>query len=89
VFPLTFMSSTFGPVDSVPAALAWFADNQPVHVMVDAMCALWLDAAGRQQRLGCVPVDDRDPRALRLARDRPLSQDRDRALGPRAALLAS
>jgi len=42
VFPLTFISSAFVPVDSMPAALQWFADINPFTLMVDAMRALWL-----------------------------------------------
>jgi ABC transporter DrrB family efflux protein len=45
VFPLTFISSAFVPVESMPAALQWFADNlNPFTVVVDAMRALWLGA---------------------------------------------
>jgi ABC transporter DrrB family efflux protein len=44
VFPLTFISSAFVPVDSMPAGLQWFADINPFTFMVDAMRALWLGA---------------------------------------------
>jgi ABC transporter DrrB family efflux protein len=44
VFPLTFISSAFVPVDSMPQALQWFADINPFTVTVDAMRALWLGA---------------------------------------------
>ena len=44
VFPLTFISSAFVPVDSMPAALRWFADANPFTIVVDAMRALWLGA---------------------------------------------
>ncbi len=44
VFPLTFISSAFVPVDSMPAALQWFADINPFTVVVDAMRSLWLGA---------------------------------------------
>jgi ABC transporter DrrB family efflux protein len=44
VFPLTFISSAFVPVDSMPAALRWFADINPFTVTVDAMRSLWLGA---------------------------------------------
>jgi ABC-type polysaccharide/polyol phosphate export permease len=39
VFPLTFVSSAYVPVDSMPAPLAWFAQHQPVTAMVDAVRA--------------------------------------------------
>ncbi len=44
VFPLTFISSAFVPVDSMPAGLRWFAEINPFTVVVDAMRALWLGA---------------------------------------------
>jgi ABC transporter DrrB family efflux protein len=44
VFPLTFISSAFVPVESMPAALRWFADINPFTVTVDAMRSLWLGA---------------------------------------------
>src|SRR6187200_509750 len=44
VFPLTFISSAFVPVDSMPPALQWFAEINPFTVMVDAMRALWVGA---------------------------------------------
>ncbi|MGZ8633158.1 MAG: ABC transporter permease, partial [Solirubrobacteraceae bacterium] len=42
VFPLTFISSAFVPVDSMPDALQWFAEINPFTVVVDAMRSLWL-----------------------------------------------
>ena len=44
VFPLTFISSAFVPVDSMPGALAWFADVNPFTVVVNAMRSLWVGA---------------------------------------------
>jgi len=44
IFPLTFLSSAFVPVESMPAALQWFAEVNPVTAVVDATRALWLDA---------------------------------------------
>lgn len=44
VFPLTFISSAFVPVESMPGALQWFAEINPFTIMVDAMRALWLGA---------------------------------------------
>jgi ABC transporter DrrB family efflux protein len=44
VFPLTFISSAFVPTDSMPAALAWFADVNPFTIVVNAMRSLWLGA---------------------------------------------
>ena len=42
IFPLTFISSAFVPVDSMPAALRWFAEVNPFTVMVDATRAPWV-----------------------------------------------
>jgi ABC-2 type transport system permease protein/oleandomycin transport system permease protein len=44
IFPLTFASSAFVPVDSMPSWLQSFAEVNPFTVLVDAMRALWLDA---------------------------------------------
>jgi ABC-2 type transport system permease protein/oleandomycin transport system permease protein len=42
VFPLTFISSAFVPVDTMPSALRAFANVNPFTIMVDAMRSLWL-----------------------------------------------
>ena len=44
VFPLTFISSAFVPVRSMPEVLRAFAEVNPFTIMVDAMRALWLGA---------------------------------------------
>ena len=44
VFPLTFISSAFVPVDSMPGALQWFAEINPFTIVVDAIRARWLSA---------------------------------------------
>jgi ABC transporter DrrB family efflux protein len=44
VFPLTFISSAFVPVASMPAALRAFAQVNPFTVTVDAMRSLWIGA---------------------------------------------
>jgi ABC transporter DrrB family efflux protein len=44
VFPITFISSAFVPVASMPAGLEEFAQANPVSQVVDAMRALWLGA---------------------------------------------
>ena len=54
VFPLTFISSAFVPVDSMPAALRWFAEINPFTVMVDAMRALWVGAPAGNNVWGAV-----------------------------------
>jgi ABC transporter DrrB family efflux protein len=42
VFPLTFISSAFVPVHSLPAVLRAFAQINPFTVTVDAIRSLWL-----------------------------------------------
>ena len=54
VFPLTFISSAFVPVESMPAALQWFADVNPFTIVVDAMRALWLGAPAGNSVWGAV-----------------------------------
>jgi len=44
VFPLTFISSAFVPVESMPSALQAVAEINPFTVTVDAMRALWVGA---------------------------------------------
>ena len=55
VFPLTFISSAFVPVESMPAPLEWFAENlNPFTIVVDAMRALWLGAPAGNAVWGAV-----------------------------------
>ena len=54
VFPVTFISSAFVPVESMPGALQWFAEINPVTVMVDAMRALWVGAPAGNSVWGAV-----------------------------------
>jgi len=42
VFPLTFVSSAYVPVSSMPSWLQPIAENQPITIMVDAVRALTL-----------------------------------------------
>jgi ABC transporter DrrB family efflux protein len=42
IFPLTFLSSAFVPVESMPGWLQAFANNQPVTHIIDAMRGLAL-----------------------------------------------
>jgi ABC-2 type transport system permease protein/oleandomycin transport system permease protein len=54
VFPLTFISSAFVPVDSMPSALRWFAEVNPFTVVVNAMRALWVGAPSANNVWGAV-----------------------------------
>jgi ABC transporter DrrB family efflux protein len=54
IFPITFISSAFVPVESMPAGLQWFAEANPFTVVVDAMRALWLDAPAGNSIWGAV-----------------------------------
>jgi ABC transporter DrrB family efflux protein len=40
MFPLTFVSSAFVPTDSMPAALEWFAEVNPITIWVNALRGL-------------------------------------------------
>ena len=42
IFPITFISAAFVPVESMPAGLRHVAEVNPVSTMVDAIRALWL-----------------------------------------------
>ncbi len=44
VFPLTFVSSAYVPVESMPGWMQAFAEHQPLTYMVDAVRALTLGA---------------------------------------------
>jgi len=44
IFPLTFASSAFVPPESMPAAIEWFANVNPISTVVDATRALFVDA---------------------------------------------
>lgn len=54
VFPLTFISSAFVPIDSMPGALQWFANINPFTVIVDALRALWLGAPAGDNVWGAI-----------------------------------
>ena len=54
VFPLTFISSAFVPVESMPGALQWFAEINPFTIEVDALRALWLGAPAGNSVWGAV-----------------------------------
>jgi ABC transporter DrrB family efflux protein len=54
VFPLTFISSAFVPVASMPSGLRDFAEVNPFTVVVDAMRHLWLGAPDHHSVWGAV-----------------------------------
>jgi len=54
VFPLTFLSSAFVPVSSMPEGLRQFAEVNPFTIVVDAMRHLWLGAPAHNDVLGAV-----------------------------------
>jgi ABC transporter DrrB family efflux protein len=54
IFPLTFASSAFVPVDSMPDWLQAFAKVNPITIMVDAIRALWLGAPAGDSVWGAV-----------------------------------
>jgi ABC transporter DrrB family efflux protein len=54
IFPLTFVSSAFVPVDSMPGVLQAFAEVNPFTIVVDAMRALFLGAPAGNDVWGAV-----------------------------------
>jgi ABC-2 type transport system permease protein len=40
IFPLTFASSAFVPTAGMPGPLRWFAENQPITHVIEAIRAL-------------------------------------------------
>jgi ABC-2 type transport system permease protein/oleandomycin transport system permease protein len=54
VFPLTFISSAFVPVSSMPEPLRAFAEVNPFTITVDAMRSLWLGAPAHNNVWGAV-----------------------------------
>jgi ABC transporter DrrB family efflux protein len=54
VFPLTFISSAFVPVQSMPEVLRGFAEVNPFTITVDAMRSLWLGAPAGNNVWGAV-----------------------------------
>jgi ABC transporter DrrB family efflux protein len=54
VFPLTFISSAFVPVKSMPSVLRAFAEVNPFTLTVDAMRSLWLGAPAGNNVWGAV-----------------------------------
>ena len=54
VFPLTFISSAFVPVSSMPSVLRAFANVNPFTIVVDAMRHLWLGAPAHNSVWGAV-----------------------------------
>jgi len=51
---LTFISSAFVPVESMPGALKWFAEISPFTIIVDAMRALWVGQPAGNRVWGAV-----------------------------------
>jgi ABC transporter DrrB family efflux protein len=54
VFPLTFISSAFVPVQSMPEPLRAFAEVNPFTITVNAMRSLWLGAPAHNNIWGAV-----------------------------------
>jgi ABC-2 type transport system permease protein/oleandomycin transport system permease protein len=54
IFPLTFISSAFVPVASMPSGLRDFAEVNPFTIVVDAMRHLWLGAPAQDGVWGAV-----------------------------------
>jgi ABC transporter DrrB family efflux protein len=54
IFPLTFISSAFVPVATMPSVLRAFANVNPFTIFVDAMRALWIGTPARNYVWGSV-----------------------------------
>jgi ABC transporter DrrB family efflux protein len=54
VFPLTFISSAFVPVASMPEGLRQFAEVNPFTIVVDAIRHLWLGAPAHNDVWGAI-----------------------------------
>jgi ABC transporter DrrB family efflux protein len=54
VFPLTFISSAFVPVQSMPSVLRAFAEVNPFTITVNAMRSLWLGAPAGNNVWGAI-----------------------------------
>ena len=54
MFPLTFVSSAYVPVESMPGWMQAFAEHQPLTVMIDAVRALCLGATPGESTGGLV-----------------------------------
>jgi ABC transporter DrrB family efflux protein len=54
IFPITFISSAFVPVESMPSWLEPIAENNPFTTVVDAMRALWVDTPAGNDVWGAV-----------------------------------
>jgi ABC-2 type transport system permease protein/oleandomycin transport system permease protein len=54
VFPLTFISSAFVPVSSMPSVLRAFAEVNPFTIVVNALRHLWLGAPAHNYVWGAV-----------------------------------
>ena len=67
LFPLTFVSSAFVPVDSMPSWLQPIAEHNPFTTMVNAARALFVDTPGRERRLARRRLVARDHRRVRAA----------------------
>jgi ABC-2 type transport system permease protein/oleandomycin transport system permease protein len=54
IFPITFISSAFVPIDSLPSVLQAFAEVNPITIIVDAMRSLWLGTPAGNNVWGAV-----------------------------------
>jgi len=54
VFPLTFISSAFVPVESMPSVLKAFAEVNPFTIVTDALRSLWVGAPAGNSIWGAV-----------------------------------
>ena len=68
LFPVTFLSSAFVPISTMPGWLQAFANNQPVTYVVDTMRVAGNRRTDRGELVEEPGLADRDPGGLRSAR---------------------
>ena len=79
VFPLTFLSSAFVPIESLPTGLQWIAIWNPITVMIGAVRELFGNPLTPVTRHAW-PMDHADPVRVRLLRA--AARDRGAGLDP-------
>ena len=82
IFPLTFASSIFVPVESMPDGLRQFAEANPFTTISDAVRSLWLGTPAQLRRLDGVRLVHRADRRVRAARHQALPDGRGEVAGP-------
>ena len=70
---LPFISSAFVPTDTMPAPVAWFAENQPVTPIINTIRDIFAGQPVEHRHLGRARLVRRHPHRRVLRRDGDLS----------------